>query len=171
MHINKKVIVLLIVIFSLTLIVFFGYKRTSRSYDKEMPSDFNFFAKVEYDTYLLDTYNNTLTKKFDWEHDTIISFEIGQEFKEKIYNTLCDIDIYKYPENYAPTSTITVDPSTSYFLKFTFNSDTTEINWTEHTYSEKKEAKKLREIFETIYEYLEQDDRVKSLPEDRRAFL
>jgi len=171
MHINKKVLALLIVIFSLIIIVLLGYKRVSTSYEKEMPSNFNFLAKVEFETYILDTYNSSLTKTIDWENDTVIFFETSQEFKEIIYDILRDIDIYKYPKNYAPTSTIRVSPSSSYYLKFTLDSDTSIINWEENTESKIKEAKKLRMLFETIIEYLKQDNRVKSLPESKRAFL
>ena len=172
MYINKKVVVLLIVLISLILIVFFGYKKTTGvNYKKEMTTDFNFLAKVYHDTYTIDTYSNTLTKLIDWESDTIITFHVSNEFREKIYHILRDIDIYKYPKNYAPTSTIRVSPSSSYYLKFTIDSDTTVINWTENTESEKKDAKKLRYLFSTIYDYLEQDERIKALPDSKRAFL
>ena len=171
MYINKKVIAILIILFSLIIIVFLGYDRTITNYEKKMPADFNFLAKVKFDTYVIDTYNNTLTKTIDWENDTVISFQTSIEFKEKIYNILRDIDIYKYPENYAPTSTIKISPSSSYFLKFTLGSDTTLINWEENTESENIDAKKLRKLFMTIYNYLEQNERVKSLPDDERAFL
>ena len=171
MFISRKIIILLIVLLSLTTIVFLGYERRRASYEKLMPVDFNFSATIDFDTYTIDTYNNSLLKQFDWERDTLITFHVKKEFKEKIYGILRDIDIYKYPRNFAPTSTIGRLPSSSYHFKFTIDSITYSIDWVENTYSEIKDAKKLRTLFMEIRDYIEQDERVKDLPEDERAFL
>jgi len=155
----------------LTTIIFLGYERRSTSYEKLMPVDFNFSATIDFEAYTLDSYNNTLVKQFDWERDTLITFHVKKEFKEKIYSILRDIDIYKYPENFAPTSTTNILPYSPYYFKFTMDSITTSLNWIENTNSEIKDAKKLRTLFIEIRDYIEQDKRADTLPEDKRAFL
>ena len=172
MFVNRKIVVLLIVLLSLIFIFLFGIeKRSGFSYDKKMPADFNFSAKVEFDTYTLDTYNNSLIKIIDWENDTLIAFQLTNDFKEKIFNILREIDINKYPENYAPTSTIEISPSSNYYFKYTINSRTRELKWVENTESETKDAKKLRSLFKTILDFLKQDKIVKTLPESKRGYL
>jgi len=81
------------------------------------------------------------------------------------------MDIFKYPTNYAPTSTISISPSLSYNFEFTMNSITSKINWKENTNSENRNAKKLRNLFEEIGEYIVENKEVKSLPKDSRVFM
>lgn len=151
---------------SFTLIVFFGIeKRSSFNFEKEMPIDFNFLAKVDFDSYTLDTYNNSLIKEIDWKKDTLINFPVDKDFKEKIYSILRNIDINKYPDNYAPASKISISPSSTFYFKFTTDSITRELNWETNTESETNDAKKLRSLFKTILDFLEQDKTVKTLPE------
>lgn len=160
----------MLMIFAIAVVIILGYERKSTTYDKKMPDNFNFLAKVHNNTYTLDTYNNELIKKINWNKDTTIKFIVSDKFRVEIYNRLRDIDIYKYPKNYAPTSTVKVSPSFSYYLKYTIDSTTNIINWDLNTESEKKDAKQLRKLFDKIYNYLEQNEKIKRLPDDRRAF-
>ncbi len=90
MFINRKIIILLIILTSLTLIVFYGIeKKSGFNYHKEMPADFNFIAKLDFDTYTIDTYNNSLIKIIDWEKDTLIGSYIMWDF-------VVDLKIYSY---------------------------------------------------------------------------
>jgi hypothetical protein len=148
-----------------------GCMKRSTKYPDTIPDDFNFIMKIEDCAYIIDTYRNTLIKTIDWETDTAISFQLTQEEKEKIFNTLKSIDIYKYPENYAPTSTKTVSPSYSYYLKFTINKDDYEISWQENTESEIEDARNFRNLFQEFKKFIEKDERVKTLPKSKRAFI
>lgn len=173
MWIKKRICCILLILSALVFIGYMGFERTCGQYKDEMPADFNFQANIITDSYVLDTYKNTLTKAIDWEKDTTVAFIVSKEFKESIYKLFKKIDICKYPCNYGPTSTIQILPSHSYKLKYIMDSDSIvgEINWEENTYSETKDAKRLRSVFEKIEEYIEQSDVVKTLPEDERAFL
>ena len=136
-----------------------------------MPIHFNFCAHISSDSYTINTYNNTLTKTIDWEKDTTISLKVSSEFKESIYKLLKEIDIARYPYNYAPTSTANILPSFSYEIKYTMDSIARSIKWEENTYSENRDAKRLRNVFIEIEKYIEQKEEVKSLPDSERFFL
>jgi hypothetical protein len=153
------------------LVVFSGCEQRSRSYSDSMPSDFNFISNIADNSYILDTYKDELTKTIDWELDTTISYQLPIEEKQKIYELLKEIDICKYPENYAPTSTVKVLPTFSYQLKFTISGVDYKINWKENTESEIKNARELRKLFFEIQKILENDDLIKKLPESKRVFF
>lgn len=165
MH-KKKLLGLLVIGF----IVLFGCKRKSTNYSDSMPDDFNFISNIADNSYILDTYRNKLTKIIDWNLDTTVSYLLPIEEKLKIYNLLKEIDIYKYPENYAPTSTVDLSPTFSYCFKFTLNGIDHKVNWKENTESEIKEARQLRKLFLEIQNILEKDDLIIELPESKRAF-
>jgi hypothetical protein len=148
-----------------------GCVKRSANYPNTMPNDFNFIMKIENSTYVIDTYRSTLTKTIDWETDTAISYQLTQKEKEKIFNTLKSIDIYKYPEDYAPTSTKTASPSYSYYLKFTINKKEYEISWKENTESEVEDARNFRRLFQEFKKFIEEDERVETLPKSKRAFI
>ncbi len=152
-------------------VVIFGGETRNSDYPDAMPKDFNFVMKIHNSSYIIDTYKNTLTKAIDWDKDTTISFHFSDKEKLKQYKNLTELDIYKYPPNYAPTTTIQKSPSLDYFLSFTMNGIEWTINWTENTESEIKDAKKLRNLFLELLEYIEKDERVKKLPQSERAFL
>jgi hypothetical protein len=153
------------------LVIIFGCDRRLTNYPITMPNDFNFFSNIADSSYVLDTYKNKLTKTIDWELDTTIAFVLPLSEKQKIYKIFKKIDIYKYPENYAPTSTVSVSPSFYYQLEFTLNGVDYKINWKENTESDTKEAKELRKLFQEIQKAIEKDERVKKLPETKRTFL
>ena len=145
--------------------------RKSTSYSDTMPNDFNFISNIADSSYILDTYKDKLTKVIDWNLDTTISYQLPVKEKQKIYKLLTKIDIYKYPENYAPTSTIKVSPTFSYRFEFTMHGVDHKINWQENTESENKDSKELRKLFFEIQNILENDDLVKELPVSKRTFL
>jgi hypothetical protein len=136
-----------------------------------MPNDFNFISSIADSSYILDTYKNKVTKTIDWELDTTISFVLPVSEKQKIFKILKEIDIYKYPQNYAPTSTVKVSPTFSYQFEFTLNGVDYKINWKENTESETKDAKELRKLFLEIQKILENNDLIKDLPESKRVYL
>ncbi|HZL08599.1 MAG TPA: hypothetical protein VFC65_01265 [Prolixibacteraceae bacterium] len=158
-----------VLIIGLTILL--GCVQKSTSYPDTMPNDFNFVLDVGHSSYVLDTYNNKLTKAIDWELDTTISYQLPLNERQRIYKILKNIDIYKYPENYAPTSTVTILPTAPYVFEFTLNGVDSKINWEENTESETKDAKELRKLFFEVVSTFEKDGRVKSLPESKRAFL
>lgn len=153
------------------LIVLSSCGSISTSYSETMPNDFNFISNIADSSYVLDTYNDKLTKVIDWNLDTTISYQFPINEKQKIYKLLTKIDIYKYPENFAPTSTIKVSPAFSYRFKFTMQGVDYKINWQENTESEIKDSRELRKLFFEIQKIIENDDLVKELPESKRAFL
>ncbi|NOU48505.1 MAG: hypothetical protein HOO86_15805 [Bacteroidales bacterium] len=153
------------------LVIIFGCIRRSTNYPETMPNDFNFISNIANSSYILDTYNNKLTKTIDWKLDTTIAFELSLSEKQKIYKILKEIDIYKYPGNYTPVSKVKVFPTLSYQFEFTLNRVDYKINWNENTESDTKDAKELRNLFLEIQNKIEKSDRVKELPESKRAFL
>jgi len=62
MRIKNKTCCISLVIFSLVLYAYWGFERTKGHYNKEMPTDFGFCANIASGSYVLNTYNNTLTK-------------------------------------------------------------------------------------------------------------
>jgi hypothetical protein len=171
MWIKKRICYILLILFSLTLIVFWNLEKQKGLYSKNMPSDFNFHVNIASDSYIINTYNNTLTKTIDWEKDTTITLIVSSEFKESIYKLLREIDIAKYPPNYAPTSTVNILPSFSYKIKYTMDSMTTSTKWEENTDSENRDAKRLRNVFNEIEKYIEENEEVNSLPDSQRVFM
>jgi len=167
-----KIIAICIVIIQ-TIIIFglLGFEQTTTSCPETMPKDFNFIASIESDSYIIDTYKGTCTKTIDWEKDTTITLCLTREEKELIYKTISMINIYSYPENYAPISTISVSPTFAFSIKMTMEGIERSINWTENTESETKDAKRLRRLFEKIAEQLENHKEIKELPEDERVFF
>ena len=161
----------LFVLLASGLVVLFGCERRSTNYSDTMPSDFNFILSIAENSYILDTYNGKLTKAIDWELDTTISYQFSTDQKQKIYELLNKIDIYKYPENYAPISTVDVSPTFSYRFEFTINGVDHKINWKENTESEVKDARELRKLFFEIQTILEKDNLIRELPESKRVFL
>jgi hypothetical protein len=169
----KKKIVLISSILFLTLIIFivFNIKSVSTSYPDQIPNDFDFEIQLDSKLYVVNSYQNTLSKGLNWDYDTIISFQVTKEWKEEIYNKLVKMDISKYPENYAPTTTKRVYPSFEYSIVYTLNGATNTINWIENTDSNEKEAKALRSFFESVYKDLIAHKDVQDLPESERITL
>lgn len=153
------------------LVIISGCERRSTKYPKTMSNDFNFISNIADSSYVLDTYKDRLTKKIDWALDTTISYQLSIAEKQRVYKILKEIDIYKYPENYNPTSTVEVFPSFSYQFEFTLNGVDYKINWKENTESDTKDAKELRNLFLEIQNMIEKDSKVKKLPKSKRAFL
>ena len=136
----------------------------------EYSKDFNFIIKLANSAYTINTYNNTLIKQLDWHKDTVIKYEVTNKLKMEIFDKLKKIDIYKYPDHYAPTSLIRESPSMSYFLQYTVNGNTRIVDWKENTESETKEAQHLRELFDKLLNEIERDNRVKSFPDSKVAY-
>lgn len=164
----KTIAIILVVVQMLVLLFLIGYeKRSGFDYPETMPNDFNFVAKLGNGHYKIDTYNNTLTKTIDINKDTTINYQFPQKGKEKIFKILRQIDICKYPENYAPTSVKQILPTYEYYFSFSINGQTQKIKWVENTNSEIKEAKKLMGIFDEIFRIINDDNTVKRLPESK----
>lgn len=159
------------ILLSFLSILFTGCIDKSYNYPTEMPDDFNFIAKINSDEYTIDTYNNRLTKTLDWDKDTVITYELTDLEKERIYKIFVKIDIYNYPKEFAPTSRGRILPSFEFHMKTTFNSNTKEIIWVENTESKIRKARKLRKVFNEIFKNILEDERIRMLPEDERAFL
>jgi len=136
-----------------------------------MVKDFNFEIQLKSNLFVVNSYKNTLTKGIKWESDTTISFTVTDEWKKKIYTALVSLDIYKYPENYAPTTTITVLPSFDYSITFTLNEKTTTVNWAVNTESNEREAIALRKFFDSIYNDVMESTEIQSLPNTERFSL
>jgi len=147
MHKRRNYKTISIRLLAIGLVILSGCERRTAKYPDSMPNDFNFISNIADNSYILDTYKDKLTKTIDWELDTTISYQLPVSEKQEIYKILREIDVYKYPENYAPTSTVNVSPTFSYQFKFTLNGVDYKINWTENTESENKDARELRRLF------------------------
>jgi hypothetical protein len=86
MWLKKRICCILLFLSVLTFIVYLNLEWTCGQYEDEMPTDFNFQVNIATDSYILDTYKNTLTKATDWEEDTTITFTVSKEFKESVYD-------------------------------------------------------------------------------------
>jgi hypothetical protein len=166
-----KISILLNILLILGIVVFLNIERKSPVTLGNMPDDFDFVVKINSNSYQINTYESILTKNLDWDKDTTISFHVTMDMKNEIFDYLKKIDIYKYPENYAPTSTLIALPSLTYYFEFTAEDQKTIINWEENTASETRDARRLRKLFHKIHDYIYQDERVKNLPETERLFL
>jgi hypothetical protein len=162
----KTIAIILAVTQMLILLFLLGFeRRSSFDYPNNMPPDFNFIAGNDF--YKIDTYNNTLTKLIEMGKDTIINYKFPPMEKEKIFKKLKQIDIYKYPENYAPTSTVQILPANEYYISLTINGENLKIDWIENTYSETKDAQNLSGLFDAIFKIINEDKKVRNLPESK----
>lgn len=166
-----RISIVLNIILIFLIIVLYGLDNLTSNSLGEYTNDFNFKVKLESNSYVVNTYTNTLTKQLTWHKDTTIRFTIDPKLKRDIFDYLKKIDIYKYPSKYAPTSIIHELPSFCYYIQLTSNGVTRTIDWRENTCSETRDAKKLLKLFEKIQEYIDKDPRVKDLPASSRAFL
>ncbi len=156
------------------LILFNWERRSSFDYPDQMPEDFNFKMEIGVGNmriYKIDTFRNTFTSSLDHENDTTIEFQFLLIEKKKIYKIIKDIDVFIYPENYSPTTTIQILPSYSYYFESTLNGYTIKINWEENTYSDTKESKNLMKLFDVIFKNAMEDEKVKRLPESKISTL
>jgi len=137
---------------------------------EKMPDDFDFIAKygiAEENT--INTFNNTFTKKINWDKDTTISLSFPYEEKEKVYQKIKRYAIGKLPGTFEPESNRKVSPSPTYYLRFKMNGTIHEILWETNTLSKEESAKKLRAIFTQINNYLKGQEVITNLPEDKRG--
>ncbi len=153
------------------LLMLWGCQYRRGIYESSMPEDFNFVAKIEDESFILNTYEDKLTKTIDWDVDTTITYYLSEKDKKSIYQIMKNIDIHRYPSNYAPISVVSISPSFSYYIKFTLNEVDYTINWVEHTESTCKDAKELRSLFLNIQDCFIKDKRVNELPESERYFF
>lgn len=136
----------------------------------KMPSDFDFIAKygiAEENT--INTFDNTFTKKINWDKDTTISIVFPEKEKEKVYKKIKHYAIDELPVLYNPESSLIVSPAPTYYLKFIMNGSVHEITWETNTFSQAKMAKRLRDIYIQIDKYLKKQDAISNLPEDKRG--
>lgn len=131
---------------TIVLFIFWSIEPQRASYPETMPSDFNFVASFENDSYKIDTYKNNYTKTLNWDKDTTIKLYLTKNEKNLIYKIITKIDILKYPKNYAPTSTICITPSSNFFISVTLDGIYHTINWSENTESRTKDAKKIKKV-------------------------
>jgi hypothetical protein len=166
-----RISIVLNIILILWIIVLYALDNLTTNSLGEYSKDFDFKVKLQSNSYVINTYDNTLTKQLTWHKDTTIRYTIDLKYKKEIFDYLKKIDIYKYPSNYAPTSIVREYPSFNYYIQFTSKGVTRTIDWRENTCSETMDAKRLLKLFEKIQKIIDEDPRVKNLPEDNRAFL
>lgn len=135
-----------------------------------MPKDFDFIAKygiAEENT--INTFENTYTKRIDWDKDTIITLIFPTKEKQKIYKKIKRYAIEELPVIFEPESTIVVSPSPTYYLRFEMNGSVHEVIWETNTFSEEQRAKRLRAVFTQMNSYLKKQEVVTNLPDDERG--
>ncbi len=136
----------------------------------KLPDDFNFIARYGIaEENSINTFDNTFTKKINWDRDTTISLTFPLEEKKKVYNKIMNYAIKELSDNYKPKSTTDISPSPTYYLLFKMNGTIYEITWETNTFSEEKEAKKLRALFTHIDNYLKEQEVIANLPDDERG--
>lgn len=137
---------------------------------EKMPDDFDFIAKYGIaEENAINTFDNTFTKKIDWDKDTTISLSFPNKEKEKVYRKIKRYAIEELPVTFEPESNMDVSPSPTYYLMFKMNGSVHEIKWETNTYSKEKKAKRLRAIYTQINSYLKGQEAIGNLPEDERG--
>jgi len=140
------------------------------SFSPRMPNDFNFIAiygSMKQNT--VNTFNNTYTRTYDWDNDTIVPFALSDEQKELIYRKIKRFKIEEFPNTFEPKSNIEVSPSPTFYLKFKIKGFDKEIIWETNVYSKESNAKHLRSIFSEIENFVNQNKIIQELPEDVRG--
>ncbi|MCF8360926.1 MAG: hypothetical protein K9H26_19410 [Prolixibacteraceae bacterium] len=136
---------------------------------EKMPDDFDFIAKYGIaEENIINTFDNTFTKKINWDTDTTISLIFPNDEKEKVYKKIKKYSIEELPTNFKPRSIKDVSPSPTYYLKFKMNDTIHEVIWETNTLSKEKRAKRLRAVITQINSYLITKEAVANLPEDER---
>lgn len=158
-----KYIIIIIVTFAVSYFIH-NLDLRCKSYPEFNKDKFNFQMKYDDIFYNLDTYNDIFSYGLAWDRDTVISYRVSDKLKREVYSILVDIDIYRYPENYAPTTTFRKLPADYYYLKYSFDSISYTINWRENTESTNRDAVKLRKLFRFIISEIENDSIINSLP-------
>ena len=156
------IIITFVVSYFINNLDFYRSKYPEFSKDK-----FNFQMKYNDIYYNLNTYNDTFTYGLSWDRDTIISYKVSDKFKREVYSKLVDIDIFRYPKNYAPTTTFRRLPADYYYLKYSFDTINYTINWRENTESKNRDAVKLRNLFRFIISNIENDTIINRLPQSQ----
>lgn len=135
-----------------------------------MPPDFDFIAQYGIaDGNIINTFNSTFTKRIDWDKDTVVSLSFASQEKEKVYNKIKRYRIDEFPVYFVPESIIDVSPSPTYYLMFKINDTFYYITWEINTFSKEKSAKRLRTIFSQIINYLNKQEIITNLPDDKRG--
>ena len=160
----------------LLYLLFFSFlfgcgNQSGNEYAKVLPNDFNFIATWGFDSYKLDTYENELTKMISWENDTVIKFVLTQNQKSNVYAQFIKIDILSYPDTFLPETNVVIDPAVNYSLGIEMEGRSKLIIWNRNVYSNKQNAKRLREVFEYLDDTVMNNLKVKSLPDDTRAYF
>jgi hypothetical protein len=166
----------IILFFQFVIIILVGATVTSCSVIKRnhqnTPDDFNFLARYGYSYgYKVDTYQNTFTKCFGWNSDTVIKFSISDKQKSLVYNEIKRCKISDYTTDFKPYSRIKSIPTPMYYLRFTIDGVEKEIIWETNTESNKCKAVHLRKVFDLIDSYTNQDSTILNLPEDTRVLF
>lgn len=136
----------------------------------KMPEDFDFVATygiAEENT--INTFDNTFTKKIDWNKDTTITLYFPYDEKEKVYKKIKRYELEKMPEDFKPESKMDVSSAPTYCLKFRIDDSIHKVKWETNTLSKEREARRLRSIYEQVNDYLNEDTTITSLPEDKRG--
>lgn len=96
---------------------------------------------------------------------------VGKTQKEKIYQSLKDIDVFGYPEDFEPPTSTLVLPSSDFYLEVEINGVSKKINWEQNVYSSTKRAKRLRRVFDLLDDMLDASAAIQALPKDERMFF
>lgn len=137
---------------------------------EKMPPDFDFIAQYGIaDENTINTFNNTFTKRINWDKDTTISLHYARMEKEKVYQKIKSYTLEELPIYFVPESNIVISPSPTYYLKFRMNGTFYEVIWETNTFSEERRAKRLRKVFSQIKNYLNKQEIITNLPDDERS--
>ncbi|MCE7995747.1 MAG: hypothetical protein HEP71_27455 [Roseivirga sp.] len=140
-------------------------------YPKDLPEDFEFKAIWHFEGSVIDSSEGTFRQAISYDSDTTISFTLTKTQKAKIYQIVKDIDVFGYPEDFEPPTTMEVLPSSGFYLEVQIRGVRKRINWKENVYSSTKRAKRLRHFFDHLDELLDASAEIQALPKDDRAFF
>ena len=142
------------------------------NYNSTSEAGFNFiFTWGIMDDSSVNTYNKTYTQALDWDNDTTIMFKFSEKEMNEIFRLIKKYEIDHYPELFIPTTSRFQSPQDSFFLEYQYDNITKKVLWDINGLSQTRDAKKLRKIFNRIISYVQKDERIRNLPDSKRAYL
>lgn len=161
--------------FLMTMLIFITLGGCASSSSKT-PKNFAFEFRYGVDAKnVLDTFNNKYTRDMVLDKNVTIDFKLTKLQLAQIYTKIIEIDFFDYPDNFAPKYGIfferKISPYSTYYLKVKAGKISKVFRWEDEQYSQKIEAKKVRELLKLIIQMVEESPEYKKLPPPRGAYL
>lgn len=139
--------------------------------NNEIPDDFDFIIKYGIEAKnQLNTFEGTFTKDLIAAGTITTKLKLTDMDMQTVYQEMQKIDIFSYPENFAPSSNMFVTPHETYYIKVKSNGRVKEILWKDENLSEDSRAVQLRDTINIIKELIENKPEYRKLPEPEGGY-